>query len=709
SQGRKCVIVSSDKDLLQLMSDNIAFYDAMKAKYITPQDVMDKFGVAPDKVRDALALIGDSSDNIPGVPSIGPKTAADLLRQFGSFHEVINRSSEIQQTKRREAIESSKDKALLSWELVGLKMDLDVTLEKTSWTMPKREDLIKFISEYGFKSLLSRAEKLFGMDLETAPKQQTLEKKSTVAQVVEFANSSGFMSIYLESEELIISSGDASSNIEFKDCAQLLDIFRDRSVKKITTNLKNLIKIVSKYGIRDEDFISFEDLSLMNYVLSAGVAQPPEDFWIKGGVSFVDKYEELKNKLYENNAMGLYNDIDLPLSFILAKMEKAGILVDKDILQKMSGEFAIEIDILEKKIFEICGVEFNVASPKQLGEILFEKMKLPAGKMSSKSKTFSTGIEILEHLSEAGYEIADHLIRWRMITKLKNTYTDALQNQINADTGRIHTHFIQNGTSTGRLSSHEPNLQNIPIRTADGAKIREAFIAKPGYLLLSADYSQVELRIVAAIANIEPMKEAFKRGDDIHAITASGVFKMPVEMVTKDMRRKAKAINFGIIYGISAFGLAKQLGITSKEAAKYIENYFQEYPGIEKYMADTKAFAHKMHYVENVFKRKCNLPHISDSNYATRSFIERAAINAPIQSSAADIAKMAMIAVDKALSNSAIDATMLLQVHDELIFEVKEEDVAVVSKIIKNAMENVVKLDVPMVVDVSISKNWARA
>ncbi len=710
SAGKKSIIISSDKDLMQLISDDVIFYDPMKSKYIKEAEVFEKFGVLPDKVRDVLSLIGDKSDNVPGVPSIGPKTAAELIGKFGSLHQLLEGVNEIPQEKRRQAIESNKENALLSWDLVGLKKDLDIDITKITWSLPKRDKLVNFIVEYGFKSLIPRAERLFGIDLEPIkqPTQQSFNLggplDGNIDHIISSARQSGSLAIYLSSDEFLLATKDnAVASIKLNDPSidKVFTLLRDQSVTKLTVNLKSMLKIIAKENI---DFHSFEDLALMHYATSAGLPQPPYDFWLIPGIhSFFAKYDELKAKLRENKAFSIYYDIDLPLTFLLYEMEREGILIDKNILELMSADFVTEIKTLEERIFELSDCEFNIASPKQLGEVLFEKLKLPGGKISSKAKTFATGIEILEHLSESGYEIADHLIRWRALTKLKNTYIDTLPKQINKLTGRVHTTFIQNTTSTGRLSSQDPNLQNIPIKSVEGAKIRKAFIAKPGYLLIAADYSQIELRILSKIANIETMQEAFRNNIDIHHATAKQIFKTEI---TPDLRRRAKAINFGIIYGISAFGLAKQLGITRQEAANYITSYFAEYPGIEKYMNKTKLSAHANGYVENILDRKCFLPNINNSNFMNRSFSERAAINAPIQGSAADIAKLAMIASSKALQEHNIEASMLLQIHDELIFEVSEKDAPNATMIIKQAMENVINLDIPMVVDIKSAKNW---
>lgn len=737
SQGKKSVVVSSDKDLMQLIGEHTSMYDPMKSKYIREAEVFEKFGVTPAKVRDVLALMGDSSDNIPGVPGIGPKTAAELIERFGSFHEVLDRVGEIKQEKRRQSIEAARENALLSWELVGLKTDLDVDATKLHWTAPDRSALINFIAEYGFKSLIPRAEKLFGMDLEARGTQlsmfasqspesneiagSSMQNHDDIDALIKESRSTGIMAIYLENGRLRIRSKSHSMLVdELKD--ELDVCLSDPAIKKITVGLKDLLKSPSftpsafhpREGVVDElrggqnkEFSNkaFNDLSLMHYAISAGNPQPSSDFFYSGNI--FEKYTELKSQVISMSAVKLYKEIDLPIASLLYKMERVGILIDREMLESMSSEFSKEISQLEQIIYIFSGEEFNIGSPKQLGEILFEKLKLPGAKISSKAKTYSTGIEILDHLSESGFEIADHLIRWRQITKLKNTYTDSLPKQISAQTGRVHTNFIQNLTSTGRLSSTDPNLQNIPIRSEDGAKIRKAFIAKPGYKLISADYSQIELRLMSHVAHIDTMQDAFRRGVDIHAATASHVFKIPLEEMTSEYRRRAKAINFGIIYGISAFGLAKQLSISSKEAADYIASYFLAYPGIEKFMKETKEFAHKNGYVENIFKRRHYMPAINSGNYMMRNFAERAAINAPLQGSTADIAKIAMLAVDKALCEAGLDCQMLLQVHDELIFEVKEEDAQAAMPLIKSVMEGVTKLAVPLVVDIGVGDSWS--
>jgi DNA polymerase-1 len=466
--------------------------------------------------------------------------------------------------------------------------------------------------------------------------------------------------------------------------------------------------ILKKYGAKTFD--GFEDIALMRYVLTAGLAQPSfDEFLEQTQISgFQKEYTKYLSELSKQQAFSLYYDIELPVTKVLYKMECTGVKIDQSMLASMSAKFDEEIKILEQQIFKCAGTDFNVASPKQLGEILFEKMKLPSSKTSAKTKVYSTSAEVLEQLSEAGFEIADLLLRWREITKLKNTYTDSLPKKINPVTSRVHTHFVQNLTTTGRLSSQDPNLQNIPIRSKEGAMIREAFVAPEGSMIISADYSQIELRLLADVANVLPLKRAFLNGEDIHAATAAQVFGMDKAEVTSELRRKAKAVNFGIIYGISSFGLAKQLQITRKEAAEIQERYFKEYPGIKKYMDDTKEFVKTHGYVQNMFGRKCHLPLIHDKNFASRSFAERAAINAPLQGGNADIIKLAMIEIHKQFCDNKMNTKIILQVHDELVFEAPNEELEKAKTIIRNAMESVVNLSIPLTVDITSGKNWGK-
>jgi len=744
------VIISSDKDLLQLVDDHTNMFDPMKNKYILDNDIIDKFGVSANKLHEVLALIGDKSDNIPGVPGIGPKTAAELIKQFESVNNLLNSIDQIKSPRLQELLKISADAARLSWQLVELDRNVDINFNNDSFALlpPDPEKLMQFISSYGFKSLHKRIENLFHfkMDEQTI----TVEDKEKENNIEIITNKEKLKEILVAAKDLgrlIISVLDTKDKqlsvflaikqkgyvINITEEKQNLDLFnfsvqktlnwflspldiacRDRAIKKITFNLKKLLKFFHHYEVETEDFAAFEDIELMEYTVSAGLPQNNYSTISTEGINktarlLIDSftnYDQLMTKISEHHAISLYKDIDLPLCFVIDRMENAGVKVDLQYLNKLSREFAVLIQDLEREIYQIASVEFNLASPKQLGEVLFEKMQLPGGKLSPKTKSYATGAEILEKLSELGYKIAELLLNWRQLTKLKNTYTDTLPSHINKSTSRIHSTFLQNATSTARLSSKDPNLQNIPIRSEEGNKIRAAFIAEKGYQLISADYSQIELRILSHIANVKVLKEAFINGEDIHRKTAASIFKIPITQLTIEHRRKAKAINFGIIYGISAFGLAKQLNILPNEAADYIGKYFAEYPEIKEYMENTKSYAKEYGYVKNLFNRKCFVPTINDKNGAIRQFAQRAAINAPIQSSNADIIKIAMINLDRKIRQLNLKAKLILQIHDELLFEVSASEVENILPIIKSTMENSSLLSVPLIVDVRAGNNW---
>ncbi|CAF3764585.1 unnamed protein product [Rotaria magnacalcarata] len=757
-QGQEAIIISSDKDLLQLMDDKIRIYDPVKSKFISADDVLAKFGVLPNKLREVQALMGDSSDNIPGVKGIGPKTASELINNFGNLEGVYASLDKIKSLRQQELLINYKTQAFLSWQLVGLDTQVDVpkNLDVFAWLNNEELKIVEFITEYGFRSLGKRIENLFNIKIEQhveqiikpslkleysqskriiinsndslSELQDKIEDTGVIGVSFEQRDNYNIVSIALKNQIYLLSynpqklaytvdlfsyANKDSLPIYYNEFIDKL--FASFSVKKITSDLKNLYK----------NFIgplnSFEDLNLMDYCLSAGnktkSIEEIINYYTANNVDstlssidlsqyFSDCYEAMKTELFNQKTLHLYQTIDLPLCRILHCMEVDGIKINISYLQKLSTEFQKEIELLEKEIFKFCGEEFNVSSPKQLGQILFEKLKLPFSKISGKSKSYGTGVEILEKLSEDGYGIADLLLKYRHLTKLKNTYTDTLPKQADPRTSRIHTTFLQTSTTTGRLSSNNPNVQNIPIRTKEGNNIRAAFVASSGYKLISADYSQIELRILSHVANIKTLKEAFIKGEDIHKQTASQIFGVKLDEVTPELRRNAKAINFGIIYGISSFGLAKNLNITRKSATDYIAKYFQEYPGIEKYMADTINFAKQNLYVENLLGRRCYIPMINNKNHALRSFAERAAINAPMQSLTADIAKMAMVAIDKKLQVESFKTKMILQIHDELVFEAPLSEVETVAKLVKSTMENIITLDVPTVVDVSCGDNW---
>ncbi len=777
----KAIIISSDKDLMQLITDDIVMFDSLKNKYITKTEVYEKFGVTPEKVRDVLAIMGDSSDNIPGINGIGPKGATELIQKYGSLEGLLAHSHEITQPKRKQSIIDCHDQALLSKKLITLDthVPLEITLNDLEQTKPEVSQLLSFLNKYGFKSIITKATKFFDMELTSAVLELNSPIKQAIAPViiknidqlksnlqasvitgklainfiksaddiigVSFTND-GINSFYLNIDKSIsldlFSSQDSS--ITFSIIVNILKPYlEDMSILKIIYNLKDTLKIIKTAGISLHP-CGCEDIMLMHYAMNVGNASSDLYHIINqyfshlniqgvtnllqvskvktlGGLNnevlsdhfgqiviiLFELYHQFKQDLKQENAITIYKEIDLPLTFVLDEIENYGVKIDPEKLAGLSKTFEHEIKDLEAKIFKIAGQEFNIGSPKQLGDVLFESMGLPSGKTSSKSGGYSTSADVLETLSESGVEIADYILKWRQLSKLKNTYTDSLPKQINPITGRIHTTFLQASTNTGRLSSQDPNLQNIPIRTELGESIRAAFIVQKGFKLISADYSQIELRLLSHMANIGSLQDAFRHGKDIHRETACQVFKIPASEVTSDIRRKAKAINFGIIYGISAFGLAKQLGINRQQAALYIEAYFKEYPGIEQYMENMKQYARKHGFVKSLFGRKCFIKYINDKNFSLRSFSERAAINAPLQGTTADIAKVAMIKVNHLLKTKNFKTRMLIQVHDELLFEAPENEVEVLMPLIKNTMQSVLSLSVPLVVDIKAGNNWA--
>ncbi len=713
--NERVTIVSSDKDLMQLIDGKIKMFDPLKSKYIGKDEVVEKFGVTPDKLLSVLALMGDRSDNIPGIPGFGPKTAAELINQFGSLDGLLANYGQIKQDRRKKLIEDNIESAKISYKLVSLASDvvLDIDLSDLIITPPDREILFSFLDKYGFKRLTTRAEKFFNTKHDNHQKDAEISLVS-VNQILSHAMKTGKISFDFDGTSWWIASDEKSiAKLENNELELIKPILSDDSVLKIAHNIKQLMKELKL------DITSYyDDIMLLSYLVNNGLNKHDlaSLFEKYCGVEFIARkpmvgyfhtlHSILKTQLFENNLVELYEKFERGLSNVLYKMEKAGVKIDLDRLKILSDEFAIKISKTEASIYAQAGCEFNIGSPKQLSQILFEKLGLTPGK-TKKTGNISTDADTLEQLSYQGHVIADDILAWRHFSKLKSTYIDALPKQVNEITGRVHTNFSMAVTTTGRLSSNNPNLQNIPIRTLEGTKIRESFIAEENYQLISADYSQVELRILADIADIGSLKSAFKENKDIHAITAAKIFGIPIDEVTSDMRRKAKAINFGIIYGISSFGLAKQLEISNVDAAKYIEAYFKEYPGIELYMKNTKQFAFDNGYVSTLFGRKCFTPNIKDKNGAIRAFAQRAAINAPIQGTAADIIKKAMIKLDQLFLAQNLKTKMILQVHDELLFEAPLDEVDLVSNLVKKTMENIVSLSVPLIVDVRNGYSWA--
>ncbi|UTW55601.1 DNA polymerase I [Kordiimonas sp. SCSIO 12610] len=782
-------IVSSDKDLMQLVDEKTSMFDSMKSKRIGPDGVVEKFGVGPERVVDVQSLAGDSVDNVPGVPGIGIKTAAQLINEYGDLDALLERAHEIKQPKRRENLIEHADMARISRDLVRLAQDAPVTvaLDQMELKDPDTSQLISFVEEQQFRSLKVKLVHHYNVVLDeldpvsdavevTERKYECVTDMDTLNRWIEEAYKAGQVTVDTETTGLdataadlvgvclsinpghacyipVGHTGDGDGLLAERPdqldkaavVAALKPLFEDPSVLKIGQNLKYDMSILARVGI---DLSPIEDTMLMSYALDAGnhghgmdelsgihlditpipfkdiagtgknqltfdkialdraTEYAAEDADITGRLARV-----LKPRLASEGATTVYETLERPLAPILAAMERNGIKVDVSILQKLSNEFAIGIERLDKEIQTLAGRPFNVASPKQLGEILFEDLGLKGGKKSAKTGAWTTNADVLEKLAAEGHELPKKVIEFRQFSKLKSTYTDALVGQVNPKTGRVHTSYHMASTSTGRLSSNDPNLQNIPIRTEEGRKIRQAFIAEPGNTLIAADYSQIELRVLAHMAEIDALKDAFANGVDIHAMTASEVFGVPIEGMDPIVRRQAKAINFGIIYGISAFGLARQLDIGRKEAQNYIDAYFERFPGIRAYMDRTIEFAKEHGYVETLFGRKCHMRSIKDKNPMKRSFGERAAINAPIQGTAADIIRRAMIKMPNALTSNGLESIrMLLQVHDELVFEVEDGLVDQAIPVIRACMEEACKpaldLSVPLIVDCGIGKNW---
>ncbi|MAG98206.1 MAG: DNA polymerase I [Alphaproteobacteria bacterium] len=789
--GLEVLIMSSDKDMMQLVGDGVSMHDPMKQRHIGPREVEERFGVGPDKVIEVQALAGDSSDNVPGVPGIGVKTAAQLINDFGDLDSLLARAGEIKQPKRRQNLIEHAELARVSRQLVTLRDDAPVTetLDDLVLAEPDPEALFAFLEELELGKLAARLGRRFESSeapaAVTEPAQRdyrAVQKLADLEEWIERARRTGIVAVDTETTSLdtmraelvgvslcidpgracyiplghsgadgqgmldLLEGGGGESapeQIPLDNALELLKpLLEDPAVLKVGQNIKYDMAILARYGI---DIDPIDDTMVLSFVLDAGLHGHGMDALAETHLGFkpipfkevagsgksqvtfdrvpLEKaieyaaedadvtlrlYRLLKPRLVTERQTTLYETIERPLVPVLLAMENAGIRVDPAALATLSDDFARRMAELEVEIHGLAGRPFNLASPKQLGEILFDEMGLAGGK-KTKTGAYQTGHEVLEDLAAQGHELPARILDWRQLQKLKSTYSDTLQGEINARTGRVHTTFHMAAANTGRLASSDPNLQNIPIRTEEGRKIRRAFVPAKGCRLLSADYSQIELRLLAHVAGIEVLIEAFHDGADIHALTASQVFGEPLEDMDPALRRRAKAINFGIIYGISAFGLARQLGIARGEAQQTIEAYFVQYPGIRAYMDSTKEFCRRTGYVETIFGRRCHLPGINDKNQARRGFSERAAINAPLQGSAADIVKRAMIRVPPALAAKGLGARMLLQVHDELLFDVPEAEVEETAAVVKSVMEQAASIRVPLIVDTGLGDNWDEA
>ncbi|MEQ8896594.1 MAG: DNA polymerase I [Roseovarius sp.] len=800
--GGRVTIISSDKDLMQLVGDGVEMLDAMKNRRIDVEGVEEKFGVKPDRVVDVQALAGDSVDNVPGAPGIGIKTAALLINEFGSLEELLDRAGEIKQPKRRETLIEKREQIELSKRLVQLDCNtpLDFTIDDLEIKEPEPDTLLNFLTEMEFRTLTKRIADTLGLDAPViaeptpaGPEEHTPDWPAIAPETYEHVatmealqvwidriTARGYVAIDTETTSLnemqaalvgislAVTPGEACYiplrhteggsggaddlfNSETRAegqldpdtvLAALKPVLEDEAILKIGQNMKYDAKIFARNGIA---IAPIDDTMLMSYALNSGIHNHGMDTLSerylshqpipiktllgtgKSAITFdkvaIDKavgyaaedaditlrlWHIFKPQLHAARVTTVYETLERPLVPVLAQMERHGIQVDRDTLSRMSGKFAQKMAQLEEEIHTLAGRKFNVGSPKQLGEILFDEMSLDGGK-KGKTGAYATGADVLEDLATM-HELPARVLDWRQLSKLKSTYTDALQDHIDPDSGRVHTSYVQTGASTGRLASTDPNLQNIPVRTEEGRRIREAFVAPEGKTLLSLDYSQIELRILAHIADIGQLKQAFADGLDIHAMTASEMFDVPLPEMTPEIRRRAKAINFGVIYGISGFGLARQLRIPRGDAQDFINRYFERFPGIKTYMDDTVSFAKEHGHVQTLFGRKIHTPEIAAKG-PRAGFARRAAINAPIQGTAADIIRRAMIRMPDAIEG--LPCKMLLQVHDELLFEVEagaaEQVITAARDIMESAAKPAIHLDVPLVVDAGQGMNWAEA
>jgi len=783
----KVTVISSDKDLMQLVSSNLRLYDPMKSKVLGEKEVIEKFGVKPNQVIDVQSLAGDSSDNIPGVPGIGIKTASELIKKYKTLDILLKKADEIPQNKRRETLLANKDKAILSRKLVTLKDDVPVKDDLNSFILKdiEKEKLYNFLREMEFNKLLSRAIGFYG-------EERNNKNKSVNPKIQpETINVKGYESItnekvldkwlkILKVQSVIAVDTETSSlnpleadlvGISFsyapnKACyipvahknikglkkeivlKKIKPILEDPSIKKVGQNIKFDFLILRQNNI---EIIPLEDTMLISYTLDAGINRHNLDTLSeihlnhktisykdlvgtgKNKLNFSDialdkateyaaedadvtlrLYNHLRTRLDEEKLNKIYDVFEKPMVKLLSKIESNGIKVDDIYLKKLSKNFEEKLKKIEKEIYSIAGREFNIASPKQLGEIIYNELKIAKLKKTKKG-SLATSANILEDLALAGHKFPNLVLEWRQISKLKNTYSDALQDHISKKTKRVHTSFLLAATNTGRLASSDPNLQNIPIKSNEGKEIRKAFITDKKNILISADYNQIEMRILADMADVKELKKAFKNNEDVHSLTASQVFNVPINQVNEDLRRKAKTINFGIIYGITQYGLAKQIAVSNQEALDFINAYFKKFPEIKDYMNSTIAACRKQGYVTNIFGRRIHLRGINDKNFSIRSFQERAAINAPIQGSAADIIRLAMIKINQLIEeDKKLETKMLLQIHDELIFECLEKDKEYTKKTIKEAMASISKSEhhmfsIPLEVNVNSGYNWGEA
>ena len=786
--GAKVTIVSSDKDLMQLYKKNVRIFDPMKNKFITEEDVKNKFGVDSSKVIDVQALAGDSSDNVPGVPGIGVKTAAELINKYGDLETLLKSVDEIKQNKRRETLIENKDKAIISKKLVTLKHDAPVDRKLAEFELKEinKDKLYKFLREMEFNRLLSSAISAYGepeltganivdaasKHLEKLPtinnkNYQLITNLDQIDKWIDEAEEVGEVAVDTETTSLdphqanlvgislcskvgkacYIPVGHKSSKSIDKDkvIKKLKKLLEDPSIKKIGQNIKFDFIVFFKHGI---NLSSMEDTMLMSYVLDAGKNRHnmdtlsdihlghktisfkevvgsgkkeinfsevelnrAKDYAAEDADITLRLYKKFYKSLKEEKMISIYEVFEKPMIKILAQMEIEGVKIDNKFLKVLSSKFEKKIEKIQKEVFKISKKEFNIASPKQLGEILYNDLKI-ADLKKTKKGSFATSASVLEDLAFKGHKFPQLVLDWRQLSKLKNTYSDALPEHINPLTKRVHSSFLLAATTTGRLASSDPNLQNIPIKSEDGKDIRKAFITEKDYSLISADYNQIEMRILADLADVKELKKAFKNNEDIHSLTASQIFDIDIKKVNEDQRRKAKAINFGIIYGISQYGLAKQINVSNHEADEFLKAYFARFPEIKIYMDQTIKFCRKSGYVNNIFGRRSHFMSINDKNYNIRNFQERAAINAPIQGSASEIMRLAMIRLNKKLNDEKnLKTKMLLQIHDELIFETPKLEVKKITKIITDEMSSVAKSDyhsfsIPLTVDINIGDNW---